>query len=175
MKYKSETEKIKGRVDKYLKGKIIDIGAGGNKICENAISVDGRSVENTDIVLGDQNLIYHLSKIEPILDSDCVFSSHTLEHLQDDYAAIYDWPKLLRSGGYFILYLPDGNKYNNYENLEHCRDYRYEQFMLFFERCFCGAGKNYNGENYDKIYNLIESGEDSEEDCYSFYLIAKKI
>lgn len=173
--YKSETDKAREIVGKYLSGKIIDIGAGGHKILENAISVDGRDVNDTDVILGDQNMIYHLSKIDFLLEADCVFSSHTLEHLKDDYAAITDWAKIIKSGGYLILYLPDGTKYSNYENEEHCRDYTYKQFMLFFNRCFCGAGKTYDGTNYNATFALIESGEDFRENCYSFYIVAKKI
>ena len=175
MKYNCETDKIRNTIQKYLEGKVIDIGAGGFKVCDSAIAVDGRHVKDTNVVLGDPNMIYHLSKIEDLIEADCVFSSHTLEHLQDDYAAIYDWSLLLKKGGYFILYLPDGRFYNNHENEEHCRDYTYDQFMLFFTRCFCGIGKNYNGEQLKPIFELIESSEDLKQDCYSFYVVAKKI
>lgn len=173
--YKSETEKAKELIKDYLVGKVIDIGAGGYKVLDTAISVDGRNVDNTDIILGDPNMIYHLSKIDVLSDADCVFSSHTLEHLQDDYAAIFDWAKIIKKDGYLILYLPDGTKYSNYDNPEHCRDYTYTQFMLFFNRCFCGAGKTYDGTSYSPVFKLIESGEDFRKDCYSFYVVAQKL
>lgn len=173
--YLSETDKIKNAVSKYLTGKIIDIGSGGYKVNETAIAVDGRGVENVDFVLNDENMIYSLSYFKELCNADCVFSSHTLEHLKDDYSALLDWSKLLNTGGHLILYLPDGRMYSNVDNLEHCRDYTYDQFMLFFTRCFCGMGKNYRGENFKQIFELVESGEDFKHDCYSFYLVAKKI
>lgn len=173
--YNSETEKIYPIVEKYLSGKIVDIGAGGHKITPDAIAVDARSCDGTNIILGDPNMIYHLSKIPELSNADCVFSSHTLEHLVDDYAAIWDWGKLLKPGGYFILYLPDGRLYSNEKNEEHCRDYTYDNFMLFFKRCFCGEGKNYYGETNTPIFTIVESNVHFKPDCYSFYLISKKI
>jgi len=171
MAYSSETEKIQGRVSKYLNGRIMDIGCGAYKITPDAIGIDGRSTECAGMIKDG------LSKFEPEFyeTADVVYSSHVLEHMEDDYETLKEWTRLLKVGGTLILYLPDGRHYNNYENLEHMRDYTYEQFMMFFKRAFCGEGKNYKGEYLPKSYELLEHDMDLGPDRYSFYLVARKV
>lgn len=171
MAYGSETAKIREKVSKYLNGKIYDIGCGHDKICPEAIGIDGRPVFEGGVI--QEGLTTFPSEIHESLD--VVYSSHTLEHMEDDYCTIKEWAKLLKKEGVLILYLPDGRYYNNYSNLEHMRDYQYEQFMLFFRRTFCGEGKNFKGEYLPKTFELLEDGPDIGEDRYSFYLVAKKI
>ena len=167
----SETSKIRPKVSQYIQGIIYDIGCGDDKISPDAIGVDGRSVFDGGIIQdGLTDFPAHLHGT-----ADVVYSSHVLEHMENDYCAITSWAELLKPGGYLILYLPDGRHYNNYENLEHMRDYQYEQFMMFFRRAFCGEGKNFRGEFLPKTFNMIEDGLDLGPDRYSFYLVAKKI
>ena len=73
--------------------------------------------------------------------------------------------------------MPDGDYYPNQENPEHFHDTKYEPFLMWFKRAFCGEAKNYKGEQYaPPIFELIESGQDViEEQHYSFYIVAKKI
>lgn len=171
MAYGSETAKIRDKVSKYLSGKIYDIGCGHDKICPNATGIDGRPVFEGGVV--QEGLVNFPENVQGTLD--VVYSSHTLEHMENDYATLVAWRNLLKPGGLLILYLPDGRYYNNYNNLEHMRDYQYEQFMMFFRRAFCGEGKNFRGEFLPKTFELIEDGPDVGEDKYSFYLVARKV
>ena len=167
----SETSKIRSQILKYIEGTVYDIGCGDDKIVSYAIGVDGRSVFEGGIVqTGLTNFPEELNET-----ANVVYSSHVLEHMENDYEAIVSWGKLLKSGGYLILYLPDGRHYNNYENLEHMRDYQYEQFMFFFRRVFCGEGKNFCGEYLSKMFEVVEEGPDVGPNRYSFYLVARKI
>lgn len=172
MAYYSEAEKAKEIIGKYLYGKIIDIGAGGYPITEEAICVDGRNVGKVDVLT---NNLYELYQFGILREADIVFSSHNLEHLTDDTWAITEWSRLLKQDGLLILYLPCGSKYSNEGNMEHMRDYNYDNFMFYFKRVFCGAGKDFKGENFPAIFELIDSGTDYREDCYSFFLVAKKL
>lgn len=172
MEYYSETAKAKELIEEYLHGKIIDIGAGGSPITENAICVDGREYGKVDIITDD---LYNLYTFGMLHDADVVYSSHCLEHLDNDTSAIKSWWMLLKQGGILILYLPDGRKYSNEGNMEHMRDYNYDNFMFYFNRVFCGLGKDFRGENMPAYFELIHSQEDFRESCYSFILIAKKI
>jgi len=167
----SETSKIRNKISKYLKGAIYDIGCGNDKITTNAIGIDGRSVFEGGVI--QEGLTNFPSSMNET--ADVVYSSHTLEHMENDYETIVSWSKLLKKKGVIILYLPDGRYYNNYANLEHMRDYQYEQFMMFFRRAFCGEGKNFKGENLPAIFKILEDGPDVGEDRYSFYLVAEKI
>jgi predicted SAM-dependent methyltransferase len=171
MPYYSETEKIYPQIAKYLSGKILDIGCGNHKVTPDAIGIDGRPHEDVGILTDS------LTEFPPEMQgmADVVYSSHVLEHMPDDYDTLLAWTGLLKTGGYLILYLPDGRHYNNHTNLEHMRDYTHEQFVMFFRRALCGEGKNFRGENLYKFYELTEHGMDVGDDKYSFYLVAKRV
>lgn len=176
MKYMNETSKIRDRVAKYTVGRGIDVGCYDCKVTSECFGIDGREVDGVNLVT---NNLYHLPKQLPHLvgNRDFLFSSHCLEHLHDSYRAIFEWAQFIKSGGYLILYLPEGTRYKNIQNEEHLQDTRYGSFIMWFERVFCGTGKNFKGEQYlEPIFNLVEHGIDpEEEDLYSFYLVAKKI
>lgn len=176
MKYMTETAKIFPRIEKYLGEKPIDIACGDAKITPNAFGIDGRKFDCVNYLTDG---LYDLPQRLPELIGGftSLYSGHTLEHLHDHYRAIVEWSSFVMPGGYIILYLPEGARYNNFENPEHLHDTRYTSFLMWFERVFCGKGKNFKGESYlMPLFDIIESGEDPlEEDMYSFYIVAKKI
>jgi SAM-dependent methyltransferase len=174
MGFMSETDKIRDRVAQYLNGFIIDIGSAGSPITPDAYCIDGRDFPNVKHQTDD---LYTLPEQlhGKIPKADAVFSSHCLEHLLDDYNAILSWSKLVKPGGYFILYLPEAGAYDSYNNEEHMKNYNYKDFMFFFERSFCGMGKDFMGHNLLAIYRVVDSGLDIGDDRYSFYLIAQKV
>lgn len=169
-----EEVKIKPIIEKYLVGEVCDIGCGDSPITENAFGIDGRDFP---CVKYRTDFLYNLPHDVCGRKWDCVFSSHVLEHLPDLYRAIEEWGMMVKKDGHLILYLPDGDYYNNKENPEHFHDTKYEPFLMWFKRAFCGEAKNFKGEQYaSPIFELIESGQDVEkEDHYSFYIVAKKI
>lgn len=173
MAYHSESAKVRDlpNVMQYITGKVLDLGCGTDKIIPTAIGVDGRELDGVDVITDNP---YHLANRTGV-DYDTVFSSHFLEHLQDDYEALLEWISLLKPGGHLVLYLPDGRKYDNKENLEHMRDYRYPDFIFWFKRAFCGEGKDFRGEHLRTQVVLVESGEHFGEDLYSFYVVARKV
>ena len=172
MAYYSETDKARELIGEYLHGKIVDIGAGGSPITKDAICVDGRDYGKVNIITDN---LYSLYEYEQLRDADLLYSSHCLEHLSNDTSAITEWARLIKTGGHLILYLPDGRKYSNEGNMEHMRDYNYDNFMFYFNRVFCGMGKDFKGENLPAYFELVHSQEDFRESCYSFLLIAKKL
>jgi SAM-dependent methyltransferase len=171
----SESKKILPKIDKYLVGEVVEVGCGDEPVKESVVGIDGRNFPHVDILT---NNLYDLDVQFPELVGafDCCFSSHVLEHLPDSYRAIMEWSSLVKKGGYFVLYLPDGNHYPNKQNPEHFHDIKYEDFMFWFKRTFCGEALNFTGKPYFAPYfELIESGLDVGEDRYSFYLVAKKL
>jgi SAM-dependent methyltransferase len=181
--YHSESDKVRDmpQVMKYITGEIIDFACGHDKIVPHAIGVDGRKLDGVDIlsehaadyaIQGDLLLYYQDEGKIPLFDT--LFSSHFLEHVDDQYQAIEVWRSLLKEGGHLVLYLPDGNHYNNKENYEHMIDMKYEDFMFWFRRSWCGEGKNFKGENLPKYFEIVDHGLDVGKDRYSFYLICKK-
>jgi predicted SAM-dependent methyltransferase len=175
MAFHSETDKIRDKVLKYLNGFVVDIGCGDSKILNSAFGIDGRNLDGVSLVHDNlYNLEERLSFAQMPL-ADVVFSSHVLEHLSDHYGAIKSWTSILKTGGFLILYLPDGRHYNNYDNPEHMVNTNYDDFMFWFSRTWCGEGKDFRGQNFKSIYQVVESGMDVGEDRYSFYVVAQKL
>lgn len=171
--YYSESEKVKDlpNVMQFITGRILDVGCGEHKIIPEAVGVDGRPLPGVDIICDSTDQIYDYANEW----FDTVFSSHFLEHCEDQYATIEDFYFLLKMGGHLVLYLPDGRHYNNQENPEHMIDMNYDQFMFWFKRAWCGEGKNFRGEHIRKRFELIAHGMDVGPDRYSFYVIAKRV
>ena len=66
------------------------------------------------------------------LNYDFIYSSHTLEHMENVEIALSNWIRLLRKGGNLILYIPDRDLY---EKKLDFFTYSYS-INLFFNRPF---------------------------------------
>lgn len=173
MSYGSEAAKVRDlpQVMQYVRGKVLDVGCGTEKITPEAFGVDGRDLPGVNFITDNP---YHMANIVGV-DYDTVFSSHFLEHLVNPYEALIEWRSLLVDGGHLILYLPCGLKYNNRENKEHMQDIKYEDFLLWFKRCFCGEGKDFRGADLPKLFELVYESADYGDQRYSFVIVAKKV
>jgi SAM-dependent methyltransferase len=89
-----------GFYEKYLQGRVIDIGCGPDPIVPHA--------EAFDLQHGDAQ---HVASLRPCGAYDAVCSSHCLEHMRDVPAALAQWWALVRPGGYLILVVPDEDLY----------------------------------------------------------------
>jgi len=174
--YSTETEKIYPRIKQYLGESPIDIACGTAKVREDAFGIDGRNVKGVDYV---SDGLYDLPNKLPHLKENftALYSGHTLEHLHDHYKVIIEWSFFVKQGGYLIFYLPQAGRYDNFENLEHIHNTDYKSFLMWFERTFCGKGRDFKGNIYMTVlFEVVESGEDPiEQDLYGFYIVAKKL
>ncbi len=106
-----ETSKAKPRrirenfFEKYTKGKGIDIGFGGDLIALNAWGWDFEH--------GDAQYLNGLENEE----FDFVYSSHTLEHMPNPAEALKNWYRVLKKGGYLIIYIPHRDLYEKKKTL----------------------------------------------------------
>jgi SAM-dependent methyltransferase len=82
-----------------LSGDGIDIGCGPDPVLPQ--------VDRFDVEHGDANVITRYVHKQ----YDFVFSSHTLEHMQDPYAALKEWFALVKPGGHLIFLVPDEDLY----------------------------------------------------------------
>jgi SAM-dependent methyltransferase len=87
-------------VRRYIRGRIIDIGAGDDLVTPHA--------EPFDIEHGDANRI--LEYREPRA-YDCVHSSHCLEHMWSPRDALAQWWGLVKPGGHLVVIVPEENLY----------------------------------------------------------------
>lgn len=93
---------------RYFVGDGIDIGGGYDTLWNYRELFPGmRSCRNWDVEDGDAQEMAGV----PDETFDFVHSSHCLEHMVDPYAAIANWFRILRPGGYLIVLVPDEDLY----------------------------------------------------------------
>jgi SAM-dependent methyltransferase len=94
-----------GFFENYCGGNGIDIGFGGDILCPNCVGWDR--------VDGDATYL------EGVSDNsfDFVYSSHCLEHIPDMETALKNWWRILKRGGYLILFLPHRDLYEKKKDL----------------------------------------------------------
>ncbi|MDH5180677.1 MAG: class I SAM-dependent methyltransferase [Gammaproteobacteria bacterium] len=106
-----ETAKAHGRRERegffknYCQGFGLDVGYGGDPVVEN--------VRGWDFEHGDAQLLRGLDDAS----FDFVYSSHLLEHLPDADVALSNWWRVLKPGGYLLLYLPHRDLYEKKTSL----------------------------------------------------------
>jgi len=124
----NESKKIVWEVAPYLRGRGVDIGAGDFKILPHAISVDNMN----HVAFGfthKPDIVADASKLDILASAsmDWVYSSHTLEHVEDMHATLKEWWRLVKQGGYLVMYLPHKDYYPNMgqpgANPDHKRDF----------------------------------------------------
>ncbi|HEY2931164.1 MAG TPA: methyltransferase domain-containing protein [Acidobacteriota bacterium] len=97
----------------YMRGEALDLGCGPYKALPHFIGID--SCKDTDI-FGIQmrpDMKRDVTKLPGLASGhyDCVYSSHTLEHVEDHVATLREWWRLVKVGGYLCLYLPHADFY----------------------------------------------------------------
>lgn len=84
-----------GFFEKYCQGKGIDIGYGGDPVTP--------TVRGWDIEDGDAHVMPGVAEGS----YDFVYSSSSLEHMDDPVKAVTRWWQILKPGGYLIISVPD--------------------------------------------------------------------
>jgi SAM-dependent methyltransferase len=119
-----ETSKARNRrmregfFDKYCKGNGLDIGYGGDLVIPGA--------RGWDFEHGDAQ---YLKGIEDN-SFDFVYSSHTLEHVDDAGETLQNWFRVLKPGGYLILYIPHRDLYEKKDKLPSRFNPNHRSFFL---------------------------------------------
>jgi SAM-dependent methyltransferase len=114
----------------FMNGKVIDIGAGPDLVCDWA--------ERFDIEDGDANCI---TKYRQAGTYDAVHSSHCLEHMHDPQSALSEWWDLLKPGGYLVTVVPNEDLYEqgiwpSIFNLDHKSTFRLGNATSWSPRSF---------------------------------------
>jgi ADP-heptose:LPS heptosyltransferase len=162
--YKPESQKIVWHVAPYLRGRGLDVGAGDFKVLPHAISVDNMNHSQFGFQV-KPDILSEADDLAVFADQsmDFVYSSHTLEHIQDTGKALREWFRLVKIGGYLVLYLPHKDYYPNIgqqgANTDHKHDFLPEDVI----------GKMPSG------WDLIEMEERNGDDEYSFLLVFKRL
>jgi predicted SAM-dependent methyltransferase len=155
---RGETDLCRNRLIKYCEGQGVDLGCGNVKIKPDAIGID----------------LYHpaADMHEDVRDLSCypsnhfdfVYSSHMLEELEHTEATLRDWLRIIKPGGYLVLYQADRDLYfpigNPQCNVAHKHHFKWDDLWKILETI---GG-----------VNLVEHGTHPELKEWSFELVVKK-
>jgi SAM-dependent methyltransferase len=104
--------------DSFCHGRGLDVGYGGDLLT--------KSCKGWDIEHGDAQYL------KGIKDSqyDFVYSSHTLEHMKSPETALMNWWRVLKTGGFLILYIPHRDLYEKKKKLPSRWNLDHKHFFL---------------------------------------------
>lgn len=160
----NESKKIVWEVAPYLRGRGVDLGAGDFKVLPHAISVDNMGHTKYGFQM-KPDVTCDVTKLDLFASQsmDFVYSSHTLEHIEDYRAALREWWRLIKFNGYLILYLPHKQFYPNVgtpgANPDHKHDFLPQDVIAAMP------------DGWD----LVECQDRNEDDEYSMLLVFRKL
>ena len=163
-----ESDKIRFEVLPYLARGGIDVGCGPKKVWPHLIGLDnGADTALFGVPMKPDMVISSADRLGIFADNavDNVYSSHLLEHIADWHAALREWWRVLKPGGYLCLYLPHADLYPNIgqpgSNPDHKHDFRPEDILDFVALAF-------------PHWTLHEHQVRGEGNEYSFLLVLQK-
>lgn len=131
-KPKGETDLCRNRLLKYCRGQGLDLGCGNTKIKSEAIGIDLLS-PYADMKID--------ARLMPFYDNelfDYIFSSHLLEEIQDTEATLREWLRVIKKGGYIVLYQADKDYYYPLDdprcNQKHIHHFTWNTLWDIFEK-----------------------------------------
>lgn len=164
----NEAKKIVWEVAPYLRGHGLDLGAGDFKVLPHVTSVDNCHHNMFGYDIKPDIKVDTCEKLSLFASQsmDFVFSSHLLEHIEDYKGALREWWRVVKQGGYLILYLPHKKFYPNIgqegANSDHKHDFLPQDIISAMEEQTQG-------------WDLVECQDRNEDTEYSMLLIFKKI
>jgi len=109
-----ESAKVRLDLVPYMTGRVFDLGCGPGKVFPTAIGIDNAIDAKLFGIQVKPDIPVKTCESMPFLtdeSADTVYSSHLLEHIVDYRAALTEWWRLVKVGGYLILYLPHRDHY----------------------------------------------------------------
>jgi SAM-dependent methyltransferase len=106
-----EVMKKDNYIDKYCRGKGIEIGGADNCI----EGIDSIKVDNKDDYFGKNYTVDHILEADDLHafkdgELDFVVTIHVLEHLTNPVKALLEWNRIVRDGGYIFTAIPKKDK-----------------------------------------------------------------
>jgi ADP-heptose:LPS heptosyltransferase/predicted SAM-dependent methyltransferase len=164
----NESAKIRWELVPYTRGYGYDLGCGPYKAFPHFIGVDNLTDTKMFGTPMQPDVTVKTCEQLPMFASqsaDFVYSSHLLEHIKDYEAALKEWWRLVKIGGYLCLYLPHKKFYPNIgqdgANPDHKHDFLPEDIIA--------AMKKLGG------FDLVENQEREQDQEYSFFQVYKKL
>ena len=163
-----ESDKVKYDVLPYLLKGGLDLGCGPAKVWPHLIGVDsGKDVQLFGVRMKPDMVLPDCASLGIFADGsmESLFSSHLLEHIEDWHGALREWWRVLKVGGYLVLYLPHRDLYPRIgqpgANPDHKHDFDEDLVLDFCRLAF-------------PDWTLHEKQVRGERDEYSFLLVLRK-
>lgn len=165
----NEQDKIAGVIIPYVQGLGLDIGCGRRTAWPKMIGVDSlKDMGGLKNKPGDVSIIAESDNLHMVTDAsmDYVFSSHNLEHMADRHKTLKEWARVIKTGGYMVLYLPSANFYPKVGEPGANPDHKIDIFP--------GDVEKWLQEATDCGWIQVEREERSRGIEYSLYLVFQK-
>lgn len=159
-----EAAKVRWELVEYTNGRGLDLGCGQFKAFPHFIGVDNGHH------WGMKGVDVHVETCEDLSlfadkSMDFIFSSHLLEHIVETEKALKEWYRVVKEGGYLILYLPHKELYPNVgkegSNPDHKHDFMPDDIIKVMEKV---GG-----------WDLVRNETRSEGREYSFFQVYKRL
>lgn len=161
----NEAAKISWEIVKYTRGRGLDIGAGLYRTFPHFITVDnnidqvlfGHPMPRPDLLVEDGGNLSILANES----MDFVFSSHMLEHIEEDrlVKVLKEWMRVIKYEGYLVLYLPDADEYPKVgeagANPDHKWNVTYNQVVALMGHVGAWDLVDYQKRNATNEYSLF--------------------
>jgi len=159
-----ESRKIKYLLPRYTRGRGLEIGCGMEKAFPHFIGIDN----GHHFGKGAADIVGQADDLSMFADEamDFVFSSHVLEHMEDMEAALSEWGRVIRPGGYLILYVPSANLYPKCGEPGANPDHKHDIYPEEIEGLF---------DKVPYFWTLVEFEERSRTDEYSIFVVLQKV
>jgi ADP-heptose:LPS heptosyltransferase/predicted SAM-dependent methyltransferase len=164
-----ESLKIKWELVPYTRGRGLDLGCGPRKPFPHFIGIDS----NIDSELfgseaSARNMTGDCTNLSLFGDEtmDFVFSSHLLEHIVDYKAALTEWWRVVKPGGYLCLYLPHKDFYPNVGTEGANPDHKHDFLPTDIVDAMLDIAPN---------FDLVRNENRNEGDEYSFFQVWQKL
>jgi len=107
---KSHPARLRAGDYEWIKGAVLDIGCGDDKIKLSSTS----NARGWDLPDGDATLLATIDD----KSIDTIVSAHCLEHLHDPETALQNWSRVLKEGGYAYILVPLYSCYEKFKDFQ---------------------------------------------------------
>lgn len=160
-----ESRKIKYLIPRYTRGRGLEIGCGLEKAYPHFIGVDN----GHHFGKGAADIVAQADDLSMFADEsmDFVFSSHVLEHMEDMGNTLAEWWRVIRPGGYLVLYLPHKDFYPNIGQSGANPDHKHDFVPTDISAVMSSLRDS-------GCWKILENEERNEGDEYSFFQVYRK-